>query len=497
MTRGTRTQAAIAAGLLCFSPLLARADAAADARLAAMEQRMTQLEDKLAVSEQKVAEQAEVLKTQATPAVGAGEVVEEIDVFLSRVDVAGYVSASYVYNANNPDDPTYAQALNQFNLDHNTFNLDAADIELSMPASEPGQGGFQLDINFGQNAQILGGYFNDDDELFAADNVVEIEQMNVQYNWEGILFKAGKFDTLLGYEVIDIVANKQVTQGVLFTYAIPLYHTGLLASGKLGETFGWAAGVTNGWNNANDLNDNKGVLAQLNLSTGPFSHRVHELLRLGREHRLRESRQRHAGLQHLARARARLDRDGQGDRRDHRSGGRRTGAPRRTWSSSMTGDWTRSVRGPHPERAAGTAALLGASFQLTEALWLSARGEVMRDSKGYRIADGDEVTAYTLTGTLGYQLTPNLLGRLEVRYDDLHADDTVIGGGVLPAGQRGQRKRPRPAVHRQHRVRLRLIGGRGSVAQGLGRTARTLRKQPFWGARGSAVARILVWYKAC
>jgi hypothetical protein len=47
-------------------------------------------------------------------------------------------------------------------------------------------------------------------------------------------------------------------------------------------------------------------------------------------------------------------------------------------------------------------ALVGTSFQLTEALWLSARGEVMRDSKGYRIADGDEVTAYTLTGTLGY-----------------------------------------------------------------------------------------------
>ena len=49
------------------------------------------------------------------------------------------------------------------------------------------------------------------------------------------MFKAGKFDTLLGYEVIDIVANKQVTQGVLFTYAIPLYHTGLLASSKFNE----------------------------------------------------------------------------------------------------------------------------------------------------------------------------------------------------------------------------------------------------------------------
>ena len=63
MIRRTRVQAAIAAALLCFSPLLARADAAADARFAAMEQRMTQLEDKLATSEQTIADQAELLKT--------------------------------------------------------------------------------------------------------------------------------------------------------------------------------------------------------------------------------------------------------------------------------------------------------------------------------------------------------------------------------------------------------------------------------------------------
>jgi len=75
MNRRTTTQAAIAAAFLCFSPQVARADAAADARLAAMEQRMTQLEDKLATSEQTIAEQAALLKTQATPAVGAGEVV--------------------------------------------------------------------------------------------------------------------------------------------------------------------------------------------------------------------------------------------------------------------------------------------------------------------------------------------------------------------------------------------------------------------------------------
>ena len=64
----------------------------------------------------------------------------------------------------------------------------------------------------------------------------------------------------------------------------------------------------------------------------------------------------------------------------------------------------------------------------------AARGEIMRDSKGYRITNGDEVTAYTLTGTLGYQVTDNLLGRVEVRYDDLHADSTSDVESFFPQG---------------------------------------------------------------
>jgi hypothetical protein len=427
MIRGTRTQAAIAAGLLCFSPLVAMADAASDKRLAAMEQRMTQLEDKLAASEAKVAEQAELLKTQATPAVSAGEVVEEIDVFLSRVDVAGSVSASYVYNANNPDDPTYAQALNQFNLDHNTFNLDQANIELSMPASEPGQAGFVLDINFGQNAQILGGYFNDDDELFAADNTVEIEQMNVQYNWDGVLFKLGKFDTLLGYEVIDITANKQVTQGVLFTYAIPLYHTGLLASGKFSEEWGWAAGAVNGWNNANDLNDNKGVLGQVNFAAGSLTTALTTYY----------GSDGNTGFADLDNTTQNFN-ESRALVLDWTATVKATDAFTVWWEANWS--WQKDVEfasGPFAGRdlnAHWYGGLLGASYQLTDALWLSARGEIMRDSKGYRIVSGDDVTAYTATGTLGYQIAPNLLGRLEVRYDTLDADSTSDVDSFFPQG---------------------------------------------------------------
>jgi hypothetical protein len=439
MIQGTRTQAAIATALLCFSPLLARADAAADARLAAMEQRMTQLEDKLATSEQTIADQAELLKTQATPGVAAGGAVEKIDRFLSRVDVSGYVSASYVYNANNPSNPIYANALNQFNLNHNQFNLDAAEIDFSMPAAEPGQAGFDLDINFGNNAEILGGYgpaaqTDPASGDVLSDNQIEIEQMNVSYNWNDIVFKAGKFDTLLGYEVLDIVSNKQVTQGVLFTYAIPLYHTGLLASSKFNEEWGWALGVVNGWGNANsgatDTNDNKGALAQINLSTGPFSTALSTYY----------GSDGNTGFANVDNSTAHFNE-----------------------SPALVVDWTATVKptdalafwweanwsyqkevqfdpagsSPFAGRELNAhwyGGLLGASFQVTDAVWVSARGEIMRDSKGYRITNGDEVTAYTLTGTLGYKLTDNLLARLEVRYDDLDADSNSDVDSFFPQG---------------------------------------------------------------
>src|SRR5262245_16191687 len=266
------TTAAIAATLLCFTPLLARADKATDAKFAAMEARITQLETKLDASQKTIDEQAELLKAQATPAVSAGSEPSSLDAFLNTVQINGFVAASYSYQFNNPSNPIFANATNQFNVDHNTFNLDAAKLEFYRPAANPGDVGFQLDLTFGDNAGILGLYRFNTPGYFA-DNFVYVQDMNIQYNWNNVLFKFGKFETLLGYEVIDSVANRNVTHGLLFTYAIPLVHNGLLASGKFGSDspVGWAAGIVNGWNNATDLNDNKGFLGQLSYSGSSFT----------------------------------------------------------------------------------------------------------------------------------------------------------------------------------------------------------------------------------
>jgi hypothetical protein len=92
--------------------------------------------------------------------------------------------------------------------------------------------------------QILGGYFNT--PRLTPDNVVESSDERV------VQLKASSSRRQVRHaarhEVIDIVANKQVTQGVLFTYAIRCTHRPARLR-QAGET---SAGrrVTNGWNNA-------------------------------------------------------------------------------------------------------------------------------------------------------------------------------------------------------------------------------------------------------
>ena len=281
MTRRRPLTAAIAATLLCFAPLIARADAATDARLAKMEARINQLEDKLATSEATIQKQEEMLKSQAMPAVTPGT-QPELDAFFKTVQFNGYVAASYMYQFNNPSDPIFANSANQFNIDHNTFNLDGAKIEIMRPATNPGDAGFQVDLLFGANSAVLDGLRiapTADNPfpgapLFGANNGLFVQDLFVSYNADNVLLKLGQWETLLGYEVIDSVANRNITQGLLFTYAIPLVHTGLQASGKIGgsdSAFGWAAAYVNGWNNPIDTNDNKGVLAQLNYSSGAFT----------------------------------------------------------------------------------------------------------------------------------------------------------------------------------------------------------------------------------
>ena len=171
--------------------------------------------------------------------------------FWDSLTIGGHLAASYGYNFGGGDAAGSNNVLCQFNCAQNQFKVDAIKLEIGKPSDGPGTAGFQFDLLFGQNADISrglsptasGGAFGDDD--FS----VFVQQAYLEYNWDGTLIKFGNWETLLGYELIDSNDNPNISHGILFTWAIPLYHTGVLLSGDLSEGMGWALGFSNGFNN--------------------------------------------------------------------------------------------------------------------------------------------------------------------------------------------------------------------------------------------------------
>ena len=266
MLTGRRSTAWAALAALLLLPLAAGAEEDSD-WMNRMEDRMRVLEDELSASQNTIEAQREIIRLNPTEDVSQGSGLDE---FFNGLEWGGFIQTTFTENFGNDPDAGQgtgvAQTLCQFNCDHDSFELPAVKLELGKAADEPGTAGFQLDLLWGENAGILGGFTGTAGD--ASDNWSHVQEAYVSYNYNGTEIKAGKFETLLGWEVIDAPYNYNITHGILFTFAIPLTHTGLLASGSVNEQVGWAAGITNGFNNVTDTNNNKGVLGQVNYDNG-------------------------------------------------------------------------------------------------------------------------------------------------------------------------------------------------------------------------------------
>ncbi|MGC8654749.1 MAG: outer membrane beta-barrel protein, partial [Candidatus Kryptoniota bacterium] len=82
----------------------------------------------------------------------------------------------------------------------------------------------------------------------------------------GLTIDAGKFVTLMGFEVIETNANWNYSRSLLFSYAIPYFHTGLRLTYSPMDNFSVSVHVVNGWNTVIDNNSSKSVGLALNYS---------------------------------------------------------------------------------------------------------------------------------------------------------------------------------------------------------------------------------------
>jgi len=173
------------------------------------------------------------------------------------VTASGYLQTSYTGNLNKPTDGSGAKVDTvgrAFDTDSNGFNMNTFLLQLAKPVGDD-KYGFTTRFRTGQDASVISG----------GNSSFAVQEAYLTYATTAKLsFIGGKFNTPLGYEVVDSVSNPQFSEGLLFTFAEPINHTGLKANYVFGERLNATIGLVNGWDVADpDNNSAKTLLWQV------------------------------------------------------------------------------------------------------------------------------------------------------------------------------------------------------------------------------------------
>jgi hypothetical protein len=190
--------------------------------------------------------------------------------FFRRVEVSGFVDMYYSYNFNKPTRPcanvggvAMFNCLYNFNVAHNSFSLNLAEVTLEKKPTSDSRGGFRIDLDYGSATAIVHGT-----EPGGIGIYQNIQQAYVSYlapAGTGLQLDFGKFVTWNGNEVIETKDNWNYSRSLLFALAIPYYHMGMRATYSPTDKVTLAGYLVNGWNNVVDNNTGKTVGASVTL----------------------------------------------------------------------------------------------------------------------------------------------------------------------------------------------------------------------------------------
>jgi hypothetical protein len=230
------------------------------------------IEERIKILEDKIAERGEA----ASHEVG--------------IDMHALVMTDFNWDFNSPpgDIP-----LSTFNFKSNTFTLRDAAIFLGRNKDDESFG-FNINVDFGDTAKAIQARWANSttpvpDSPYSTrtgknlcgndlgDNCfVELREAYLTYktpltmptSGAPISIKAGKFITLLGYEVIPTYTNfnPNISTSFLFGFSVPFTHTGLLAHLPIIDEVAADVGVVNGWDNVDDNNNSQSLLAGVGIT---------------------------------------------------------------------------------------------------------------------------------------------------------------------------------------------------------------------------------------
>jgi len=199
-------------------------------------------------------------KAGAEEAKSAGTSFDDIK---KTLGVSIYLQGGYTYNLKNPD-----SGENEFRVfDHkaNSFTLDLAQIVFTKDALMGGVG-YKLKLSAGETAKFIHSA-----GLGETDDTFDLTEAYIDYLapvGRGLKIRFGKFVTYHGAEVIEAKDNPNYSRSLLFNYAIPFTHTGLMVGYAFFDALSANIHIVNGWDNTDD--NNKGKTMGLNLGYAPI-----------------------------------------------------------------------------------------------------------------------------------------------------------------------------------------------------------------------------------
>jgi len=353
----------------------------------------------------------------------AEEKMSQMQTALSSTTISGYVNTSaqwQIGKANGYNPPGYAfnTASKQDGFNMNVVNLT---IEKPLDAADSWAAGYKIETLYGPDAVGWNSSFNG-----AGNSDFGIKQAYVALRapvGNGLDFKIGTFDTIIGYESFNAGSNPNYTRSWGYTFE-PTQHTGLLASYQFCKEIGIAGGVANtanaGINNRSFLTSNKSETDKTYMGaitlTAPDSFgslagsTLYGGVVNGFNNGVAGSNMQDGMLWFY--------------------GGLTLNTPVKGLKTGLAYDHisnSRSAEGNIGQNYTFNSAGLYVSFQATEKLSFHARGEYVWSNLPHYLAwnTGTAVARnmLALTATVQYDLWANVLSRLEVRWDrDLTGD---------------------------------------------------------------------------
>lgn len=357
----------------------------------------------------------------------AEEQMNQVWTALSSTTLSGYVNTSMHWNPGTGNGVVPAVVYNTPDK-QDGFNLNVVDLEIEKPLDEsPWAAGYKVQLWFGEDAALFGS--NNSISKGATPDDFAIRQAYVALRTplgNGLEFKVGVYDPVVGYESHDAGKNPNYTRAYSTTIE-PLSHTGVLLSYQFTELFAASVGIANTIGpiinqraNPPKTESFKTYTATIALSAPDgWGFLAGSTLYAGMVNGFSNANNWDQTLGYV---------------------GVTLNMPIKGWRAGASYDYLGTTTEFNGDDNYANALALYTSIQLTEKWSLHGRAEYAWTDTALLGSPADlpggNSEVFALTGTLQYDLWRNVLSRIEVRWDHQAGDGDMIpyGGAITGTG---------------------------------------------------------------